>query len=77
MGFINVGPDGNAPQSTIQNLYQLTDNVSWVKGKHSFKFGFDGRKYISPAELHAARPRRLRVGQLTSTSTTSRPTELR
>ncbi len=45
---INIGPDGNAPQSTIQNLYQLTDNVSWVKGKHSFKFGFDGRKYISP-----------------------------
>lgn len=47
-GAINVGPDGNAPQFTIQNLYQLTDNVSWVKGKHSFKFGFDGRKYISP-----------------------------
>ncbi len=45
---LNIGPDGNAPQSTIQNLYQLTDNVGWVKGKHSFKFGFDGRKYISP-----------------------------
>ena len=48
LGGINVGPDGNAPQFTIQNLYQATDNVSWVKGKHSFKFGFDGRKYISP-----------------------------
>ena len=48
VGFIEIGPDGNAPQSTIQNLYQLTDNVSWTKGKHSFKFGFDGRKYISP-----------------------------
>jgi hypothetical protein len=47
-GFISVGPDGNAPQFTIQNLYQLTDNISWVKGKHTFKFGFDGRKYISP-----------------------------
>jgi hypothetical protein len=47
-GFTNLGPDPNAPQFTIQNLYQLTDNVSWVKGKHSFKFGFDGRKYISP-----------------------------
>jgi hypothetical protein len=47
-GFLEIGPDGNAPQSTVQNLYQLTDNVSWVKGKHSFKFGFDGRKYISP-----------------------------
>jgi hypothetical protein len=48
MGGINVGPDPNAPQFTIQNLYQVTDNISWVKGKHTLKFGFDGRKYISP-----------------------------
>ncbi|MCU1252437.1 MAG: Cna domain protein [Edaphobacter sp.] len=47
-GFLSVGPDGNAPQFTIQNLYQVTDNIGWVKGKHSLKFGFDGRKYISP-----------------------------
>jgi hypothetical protein len=47
-GFVNLGPDQNAPQFTIQNLYQVTDNISWVKGKHTFKFGFDGRKYISP-----------------------------
>jgi hypothetical protein len=47
-GGINVGPDGNAPQSTVQNLYQLTDNVSYTKGKHTIKVGFDGRKYISP-----------------------------
>jgi hypothetical protein len=48
VGFLEIGPDGNAPQSTIQNLYQLTDNVTWVKGKHNLKFGFDGRKFISP-----------------------------
>ena len=47
-GGINVGPDQNAPQSTIQNLYQLTDNVTWIKGGHTFTFGFDGRKSISP-----------------------------
>ncbi len=47
-GTINVGPDGNAPQFTIQNLYQATDNISYIHGKHDFKFGFDGRKYISP-----------------------------
>jgi hypothetical protein len=47
-GGINIGPDPNAPQGTIQNLYQLTDNVSWVKGKHNIKIGFDGRKFISP-----------------------------
>lgn len=47
-GFLDIGPDGNGPQETIQNLYQFTDNLSWVKGKHSLKFGFDGRKFISP-----------------------------
>ena len=43
-----IGPDPNAPQFTIQNLYQLTDNISYTKGKHTIKIGFDGRKYISP-----------------------------
>ncbi len=45
---LNLGPDGNAPQSGIQNLYQVTDNVSYVHGKHTMKVGFDGRKYIAP-----------------------------
>lgn len=45
---LQVGPDGNAPQYTYQNTYQLTDNVSWTKGAHSFKFGFDGERNISP-----------------------------
>ena len=44
----NLGPDGNAPQSGVQNQYQFTDNLSWTKGKHSLKFGFDGWKQISP-----------------------------
>ncbi len=47
-GFVNLGPDSNSPQFTIQNLYQALDNVSYVKGKHTIKIGFDGRKYISP-----------------------------
>ena len=45
---IDIGPNDNAPQSTLQNLYQATDNISWTKGRNTFKFGFDGRKYISP-----------------------------
>jgi hypothetical protein len=48
LGQMQMGPDSNAPQSTIQNLYQFTDNVSWVKGRHTLKFGFDGRKFIAP-----------------------------
>jgi hypothetical protein len=45
---INIGPDGNAPQFTYQNVYQLVDNLSWTKGRHTLQFGVEGRKYISP-----------------------------
>lgn len=43
-----IGPDPNAPQFGIQNVYQATDNIDWIKGKHNFKFGFEARDYISP-----------------------------
>jgi hypothetical protein len=49
LGGAPLGPDPNAPQYTIQDTYQITENLSWVHGAHTFKFGFDGRKYISPA----------------------------
>jgi hypothetical protein len=42
-----IGPDTNAPQSTVQNTYQLVENLSWTKGRHDLKFGFDGRDLIS------------------------------
>ncbi len=45
---IQLGVFNSAPQFTIQNTYQLTDNVTWTKGRHTLKFGFDGRKIISP-----------------------------
>jgi carboxypeptidase family protein len=48
LGGINVGPAPNNPQYSTQNLYQLLDNLSWVKGNHTLKFGIEGRKYISP-----------------------------
>jgi hypothetical protein len=44
---LNIGPDPNGPQATVQTTYQIVDNVSWVKGKHDFKFGFDGRDLIA------------------------------
>jgi len=48
---MNIGPDPNAPQFTVQNLYQFTDNISWTKGKHNWKFGADYRWYISPQQF--------------------------
>lgn len=43
-----IGPDGNAPQSGIENNYQVVDTVSYLRGNHSFKVGGDFRKLISP-----------------------------
>ena len=43
-----LGPDNLAPQFTYQNVYQGNDTFTWVKGRHTMKFGFEGRKYISP-----------------------------
>lgn len=45
---IDLGPDPNAPQSTIVNTYQLTDNLTSVHGAHTIKVGFNGERFISP-----------------------------
>ena len=39
-------------QQKAQHLtqYQIDDNVTWVKGKHTFKFGFKGRKEFNNVE---------------------------
>ena len=51
LGGLDVGPDPNAPQFAIQNLYQATDNVTWIKGNHTLKFGIEGRRFISPQKF--------------------------
>jgi hypothetical protein len=40
-GFTSIGHSniGNSGSRT----FQITDNLSWIKGKHTFKFGFDWR----------------------------------
>jgi hypothetical protein len=45
---LQIGPDQNAPQFTIQNTYQASDSVSWTHDKHTLKFGIEGRKLIAP-----------------------------
>jgi hypothetical protein len=44
---VQIGPDSTAPQANVQNIYQLADNLSWVKGKHDIKIGFDLRDMIA------------------------------
>ncbi len=45
---LQVGPNPNFPQSGVNNLYQVVDNVSWVLGNHTIKVGSEFRDYISP-----------------------------
>ena len=48
---LQLGPDKFAPQSSSQNTYQLTDNVTWTRGSHTLQFGFDGRRAITPTNF--------------------------
>jgi len=44
-GAIAVAASGNRNSTyTGQNTYQIIDNVSWFKGRHSIKFGVDLRR---------------------------------
>jgi len=49
-GFSVLGRD-KAPTTKSKTL-QFTDNLSWVKGKHSFKFGVDVRR-VSYADVES------------------------
>ena len=45
---VNIGPDPNAPQATIQNTYQGSESIIWSRAKHTIKTGFEFRDVISP-----------------------------
>jgi len=45
---LQLGPDPQAPQGGVQNLYQGTENLTWIHGAHTLKFGLEMRKYIEP-----------------------------
>jgi hypothetical protein len=38
-GSRNLGSNGNQPLITNQNDFQIFDNVTWIRGRHLFKFG--------------------------------------
>jgi hypothetical protein len=44
-GFFNLGFSTNGPQPRIDSTYELADNFSKVVGKHTLKFGFEGKRY--------------------------------
>lgn len=44
---LQLGPDGNLPQSGGDNSYQVFDTLSISRGAHSFKFGVDYRDTLT------------------------------
>jgi len=46
---VDIGPPGNYPQTGVENNYQVVNNMTYVTGNHSLKFGGDFRKIITPS----------------------------
>ena len=44
-GMFNLGFSNNGPQPRVDQTYQITDNFSKVFGRHSAKFGYEGRRF--------------------------------
>ena len=42
-GYSPLGDEGNNPQNSVTNVYQLLNNSSYTHGNHLFKFGADIR----------------------------------
>jgi hypothetical protein len=49
-GLSTIGANPFQPGGSKDNTYSLADDFSWISGRHSIKFGFDGR-YYRPAGL--------------------------
>jgi Carboxypeptidase regulatory-like domain len=45
---VQLGPDPNAPSTTDQNTYQVSENLSWTHKNHNLKLGVEARRYIAP-----------------------------
>lgn len=40
-GGITIGQNANTPQATLEKKYQFRDDITWINGDHSTKFGFN------------------------------------
>lgn len=44
-GLFTLGFSNNGPQPRIDQTYQVTDNFTMTRGRHTFKMGFDMRRF--------------------------------
>ena len=49
-GLSTIGANAFQPSGPRENMFNLSDDFSWINGRHSIKFGYDGR-YYRPAAL--------------------------
>jgi hypothetical protein len=43
-GFTSLGDSQYLPEHVFENIFQVADTLTWIKGKHSLKFGVDFRR---------------------------------
>ena len=43
-GITPIGDSLYLPEHVYENIYQVADTLTWLHGRHSFKFGFDFRR---------------------------------
>src|SRR5262249_47613297 len=71
--YQGVGDTEFSPERIAENLYQIADAVSWIRGKHSVKFGGDFRRQqLNFFQLQSAQGEMSFSGQYTSNLTTGR-----
>ena len=46
-GYTLLGTSEWRPQFQVSQVFQLLDNLSWVRGKHSLKFGFEYKRAMN------------------------------
>ncbi len=50
---LQLGPDPQSPQFVGSNTYQLAENFTWVRGRHTIKVGYDSQLAIAPDRFTA------------------------
>lgn len=50
---IEIGPSGNLPQSGADNVYQVYDSLTYIRGSHTFKFGGEFRRTLTGSNFLA------------------------
>jgi hypothetical protein len=64
-GFVNnLGTNIFLPNYTITRRFEIADNITWIKGRHTMKFGFEELLRGNHTESHTFLPGRFVFGSL-------------